>query len=261
MTWKQFFVHMAVVVLGLLIAIGLEQSVEYLHHRHQRHQLEEDLRGEAIRNLHIASDNISIMVALDDWRSQQARELENAARENRPPRYIQAPPTYNGRFTRLSDAVWTVAQSSTTLNLVPRSEAESFAHAYFNVQQSLDELRRLNEANQVRSVLLDAASDQSFYGRFAQSSSTYDLSRLSKEDRVRFHQVNAECIAAARSFAAANLTVYILTWGPLHGYTDEENNRNRAAFFAAFAQGGTAAILQKFPIPDDEDTHSTKDAH
>lgn len=27
-TWKQFFSHMAVIVLGLLIAIGLEQTVE-----------------------------------------------------------------------------------------------------------------------------------------------------------------------------------------------------------------------------------------
>ena len=33
-TWKDFFVHMGAICLGLLIAIGLEQSVEYFHHRH-----------------------------------------------------------------------------------------------------------------------------------------------------------------------------------------------------------------------------------
>ncbi len=34
MTRRDFFVHLGIVVLGILIAIGLEQSVEYLHHRH-----------------------------------------------------------------------------------------------------------------------------------------------------------------------------------------------------------------------------------
>ncbi|HZL28558.1 MAG TPA: hypothetical protein VFC39_18690 [Acidobacteriaceae bacterium] len=34
MTKREFFVHLFIVILGILIAIGLEQSVEYLHHRH-----------------------------------------------------------------------------------------------------------------------------------------------------------------------------------------------------------------------------------
>jgi hypothetical protein len=33
-TWRDFFIHIATIVLGLLIAISLEQTVEYLHHRH-----------------------------------------------------------------------------------------------------------------------------------------------------------------------------------------------------------------------------------
>jgi hypothetical protein len=44
-TWKGFLVHIGAIVIGLLIAVGLEQSVEFLHHRHQRLQLEEQMRG------------------------------------------------------------------------------------------------------------------------------------------------------------------------------------------------------------------------
>ena len=33
-TWRDFFIHIATIVIGLLIAIGLEQTVEYFHHRH-----------------------------------------------------------------------------------------------------------------------------------------------------------------------------------------------------------------------------------
>jgi hypothetical protein len=37
-SWRDFFIHIATIVIGLLIAIGLEQTVEYLHHRHLAHQ-------------------------------------------------------------------------------------------------------------------------------------------------------------------------------------------------------------------------------
>ena len=32
-TWRDFFVHIATIVIGLLIAVGLEQTVEYFHHQ------------------------------------------------------------------------------------------------------------------------------------------------------------------------------------------------------------------------------------
>lgn len=33
-TLKSFLIHIATIVIGLLIAIGLEQTVERFHHRH-----------------------------------------------------------------------------------------------------------------------------------------------------------------------------------------------------------------------------------
>jgi hypothetical protein len=45
-TWKDFFIHIATIVIGLLIAVGLEQMVEYLHHRelakHAREMMAEE---------------------------------------------------------------------------------------------------------------------------------------------------------------------------------------------------------------------------
>ena len=45
-TWTDFFIHIATIIIGLIIAIGLEQTVEAVHHLHQRHQLEHNLRDE-----------------------------------------------------------------------------------------------------------------------------------------------------------------------------------------------------------------------
>jgi hypothetical protein len=42
-SWRGFLIHIATIVIGLLIAVGLEQTVEMFHDRHQRHLLEEQM--------------------------------------------------------------------------------------------------------------------------------------------------------------------------------------------------------------------------
>jgi hypothetical protein len=49
-TWKDFFIHIAAIAVGLLIALGLEQTVEYFHHRHQVSEIREALRVEREQN-------------------------------------------------------------------------------------------------------------------------------------------------------------------------------------------------------------------
>jgi hypothetical protein len=45
-TWKDFFIHMAAISVGLLIAIGLEQTVEYAHRLHQLDKARRELTTE-----------------------------------------------------------------------------------------------------------------------------------------------------------------------------------------------------------------------
>jgi hypothetical protein len=255
MTWKQFVIHMSTICLGLLIAIGLEQSVEALHRHHQRHQLEDDLRAEAIQNLHIAITNLDIMEALDASQTQQAEELDSAAAEGRSPRYIP----YTPHMYRVpSEAVWTAAQSSITLNLLPRAEAQRFAHRYTVAAFVSDDVPRLNHLFSERSEILDPASSVPYLSR--RSGTTYDLSRLSKDNLARYRDMTARLTAAARDTWHDNLNLYSLTWGTLHGYTDEETIRKRNEFIAAFQQeGGTAGLLKRFPIPDENSASTTED--
>lgn len=250
-TWKQFLIHMATVCLGLLIALGLEQGVEALHRHHERHQLEADLRTEGIRNLHNAIVTLDFTDWMARWQSQQERELDRAAGQGRMPEYVPAPPQQPPHFSRPSDAVWTVAQTSSALELLPRSEAERFAHHYFDVQMVTEQLEQLNEVQQERLEILDAAAVDSRRGQLALNmNSSYDLSRLNGAELKKFREVTAKLIVAARSEAAYTLTMYALTWGTLNGYSDDENVRRRADVNAAyFNEGGTTGLLKKFPIP------------
>jgi hypothetical protein len=49
-TWKDFFIHIATIVIGLLIAIGLEQTVEGFHHRSEARDARVLLRTEREKN-------------------------------------------------------------------------------------------------------------------------------------------------------------------------------------------------------------------
>src|SRR5258708_26334812 len=49
-TWKDFLVHIAAITIGLLIALGLEATVEWVHHKDQAQQALELLKQECDRN-------------------------------------------------------------------------------------------------------------------------------------------------------------------------------------------------------------------
>jgi hypothetical protein len=46
---RDFFIHLMTITVGLLIALGLENAVEAVHHRHQRKEAEVTLRQANIR--------------------------------------------------------------------------------------------------------------------------------------------------------------------------------------------------------------------
>jgi hypothetical protein len=122
-TWKDFWIHLGTITLGLLIAISLEQSVEYFHHLHQRHQLEADLQAEGAEN-HALAEN--------DWRAIDGRMAVIAARLRE---VESAPPTSSSVFVVPLSAVWTTAKEGALIDLLPREVARSYTRLYFQVDR------------------------------------------------------------------------------------------------------------------------------
>jgi hypothetical protein len=63
-TWRGFFVHIATIVVGLVIAVALEQTVLFFHHRHQVQELEEQMRGVFTSDLASSAENSRQLVRL-----------------------------------------------------------------------------------------------------------------------------------------------------------------------------------------------------
>src|ERR1700733_11898447 len=149
-TWRDFFIHIATIVLGLLIAIGLEQTVERIHQHYELRETREALKQERKANEKAWADDEH------DWRRTFV-ELKNnlTALEyiRRHPgtsqtalpgelRWIQSPFRWN-------HAVWDAAQQKGVVQLMPLEEANSNQEYYSQLagmnEQSLQAWNAINE--------------------------------------------------------------------------------------------------------------------
>jgi hypothetical protein len=169
-TWRDFFIHIITIVIGLLIAVALEQTVEAIHHNHQRHQLQEDLHNEAEQNLQVIDRDLK-MQNLEPWFDQAMHDASPSSSHQDKMR-ITLPPapclpgsvgTAEFRYFAPSQAVWTTAKEGGLVALLP-------------VEQSRMQARLAHNYD-----LLGVARDQVFNGcqaivamhrRFAQPAAT-----------------------------------------------------------------------------------------
>jgi hypothetical protein len=135
-TWKDFLLHIATISVGLLIAIGLEQTVEALHRLHERHRLQDELRAEGLHNRAGLGPARRYLDDLQAWDLAAARIVQSAIRQpnKQSPLYLEpfkAPDLKAKlRFLLPSDAVWSSAKSSGAVALLPRVQAEGAIAAY-----------------------------------------------------------------------------------------------------------------------------------
>jgi hypothetical protein len=225
-TWKDFWIHLGTITLGLLIAISLEQSVEWLHHLHERHQLEEDLHSEAAMNHECAEIDLAIYDKVIAWLLQLQREVEDARASGGKstvigparPDGVPDSPRY-AAYRVLATEAWTTAKESSLLVLLPRDEAEIYARVSIQIGQ-VESTR-----DQVRALGIRQGG---FETRFSQGTypPAFELSRLTPQQLDEYEALLAEELEGVRVassrlriFAAAN--DYVLSGG-----VDEEKLRD-----------------------------------
>jgi hypothetical protein len=135
-SWREFLVHVAIITIGLLIALGLEQTAELVHHHHEVAETRQALRHELELNRLAYADSVS------EFHRQTAALLNNIT----VLQYIQQHPgtpeellpgilvwhAFPGTFT---DSAWKTAQQSGVTALMPQEEVRRYAALYDRVDQ------------------------------------------------------------------------------------------------------------------------------
>jgi hypothetical protein len=163
-TWKHFFIHIATITIGLLIAISLEQTVEYLHHRHQAKQMAEKLRAESLANRRAVAFNIANCDQAISAVEQDMRTLENMKvfGEHATAALIPIPKTVT---QYPSDSAWLTIKDSALLPIVDQALVNNYwgvdavqASIVFTSQESwtsrvqLDALLNMRATQQIASA-------------------------------------------------------------------------------------------------------------
>jgi hypothetical protein len=136
-SWKEFFVHMATICLGLLIAIGLEQSVEWMHHRHEMKELRESLQRDAKEQIGDCKDVETSTAALGDSLSRRIEQVSLALQTHQPLRVVASAKTSHD-FDVPEEPAWNAAKASGLLALMSQQDVAAYSESDSCLQEVTD---------------------------------------------------------------------------------------------------------------------------
>jgi hypothetical protein len=134
-TWNDFLIHIAAITIGLLMALGLEATVEWFHHRHQARQALELLRQELNQNRNVLKADMTEGDRMER-NHREALAVLHRLRTNslRPGDHLIFVRSYN--FLRSS--AWKVVHESGAAAYIPYDLMERYGVIY-ETQQNINE--------------------------------------------------------------------------------------------------------------------------
>jgi len=136
-TWKGFALHIATIVIGLLIAVGLEQTVEYFHHRNEVREAREALAAEHEENIRRYHVNVhGHLLRLANHNNDQRVLRFLLAHPGTPQDKLPGVMTF-GEITIAEpvEAAWSTVERSEVASLLPPGELRGLAAEYKELER------------------------------------------------------------------------------------------------------------------------------
>jgi len=147
--WRDFFIHIATITIGLLIAIGLEQTVEYVHHLNQLSVARREIGAELNENRRIADFNEKEFARVKGALTKDMDILRASQSANMPVTGLN----YGWLFRRTPDGAWQTARQNGALDLMPHSELGEYVYDYAVFSAFMEALTAANVAMEVADAI------------------------------------------------------------------------------------------------------------
>jgi len=143
--WKDFFVHLLTITVGLLIAVGIEGCVEL----HREHKLVNEARETMHEEIQHNSNQMKDAVAkLKTQRDAMQTNIDVLTRIQENPKDKEAQKTsINATYSivGLRDTAWRTAQTTGALGFMPYGEAQRYSNVYGSQKEFLDQQDKILE--------------------------------------------------------------------------------------------------------------------
>ena len=142
-SWRDIFVHLATITVGLFIALSLEGCVEWQHHRHLVHEARENIRSEM-------QDNQKELKGAQDVIHKEQAEVKSDIEALK--RFKQNPEAHglsvNLRFSNsgLANASWNTAHETGAFSFMGYPEVKKYAEVYDTQKLFADQTTRVTSA-------------------------------------------------------------------------------------------------------------------
>lgn len=135
-SWTAFLVHIAAISIGLLLALGLEATVGWLHHQHQAQQARELLRAEVDRNRLILKDDMRLGDAAESNHRAALAVLRRArAGALRPDDQL----VFVRKIVRFNSSAWKVVHESGAGAYIPYELMARYGEIY-EIQDAINQM-------------------------------------------------------------------------------------------------------------------------
>jgi hypothetical protein len=163
---KEFMVHLLAITIGLLIALGLEASVEWLHHRHLAREARENILQEMRDNCQGVNRHLNA-IPPEINHLQEILTTVNEAQSGRP---HQSVADFNWTTVLLYDSSWNAAGSTGATTFMNYAEVKRYSKIYAAQKLYSSLMDRNLEARQQMYIFLarmasgDKLSDSEYEG-------------------------------------------------------------------------------------------------
>ncbi len=148
--WRDFFVHLTTITIGLLIALSMEGCVEWQHHRHLVRDADASLRMEIRNNSKSMAENLEGVRNEEKVLTQDLAILERIIANPKVPNYEYLQVKF--KIRGFDDVSWKTAQSTGAFSYMPYAQAQEYSDIY-DQQHEIDDA----ETQAVRDTVVSVA--------------------------------------------------------------------------------------------------------
>ena len=177
---REFMGEISVIIVGVIIALGLEQTVEAWHWAEQTRETENALRSEIQASINAVAER----QALDDCMKRQLAALETAALTRSPiaqpiakSRRRVVPDLYLSPWREWTSGSWQAAMGSGAVSHMDPALVNTYSEIFKSIQDIDDIIRRERETEGALAPLAGPAFDQSEANRIRVALANLDRDR------------------------------------------------------------------------------------